>query len=62
MYVRTKDGREHDKEYNSFWGDESNWRVHFRCKICPDAIGESADIAALDTWRGGSPEGEDEGI
>jgi len=62
MYVRTKDGREHDKEYNSFWGDESNWRVHFRCKICPDAIGESADIAALDTWRGGSPIGEDEGF
>ena len=44
------------------WGDESNWRVHFRCKICPDAIGESADIAALDTWRGGSPKGEDEGF
>ena len=62
MYIKTKHGREHDKEYNSFWGDESNWRVHFRCKICPDAIGESSDIAALDTWRGGSPEGEDEGF
>ena len=34
----------------------------FRCKICPDAIGESADVAALDTWRGGSPKGEDEGF
>ena len=51
MYIKTKDGREHDREYNSFWGEESTWRVHFRCKICPDAIGESADIAALDTWR-----------
>jgi len=62
MYIKTKDGREYDREYNSFWGEESTWRVPFRCKICPDAIGESADIAALDTWRGGSPKGEDEGF
>ena len=62
MYIKTKNGREHDREYNSFWGEESTWRVHFRCKICPDAIGESSDIAALDTWRGGSPKGEDEGF
>ena len=55
MYIKTKDQREFDKDYNSFWGDESNWKVPFRCKICPDAIGESSDIAALDTWRGGSP-------
>ena len=62
MYIKTKDGREYDREYNSFWGEESTWRVHFRCKICPDAIGESSDIAALDTWRGGSPKEEDEGF
>ena len=61
MYIKTKGGKEFDREYNSFWGEESTWRVHFRCKTCPDAIGESADIAALDTWRGGSPKGEDEG-
>ena len=47
MYIKTKDGREYDREYNSFWGEESTWRVPFRCKICPDAIGESADVAAL---------------
>ena len=62
MYIKTKDNREYDREYNSFWGEESTWRVHFRCKICPDAIGESSDIAALDTWRGGSPKGEDKGF
>ncbi len=62
MYIKTKDGREYDREYNSFWGEESTWRVPFRCKICPDAIGDSADVAALDTWRGGSPKGEDEGF
>ena len=62
MYIKTKNGHEHDRAYNDFWGEESTWRVLFRCKICPDAIGESADIAALDTWRGGSPKGEDEGF
>ncbi len=62
MYIKTNDGREYDREYNSFWGEESTWRVPFRCKICPDAIGDSSDIAALDTWRGGSPKGEDEGF
>ena len=62
MNIKTKDGREYDSEYNSYWGEESTWRVPFRCKICPDAIGESADVAALDTWRGGSPKGEDEGF
>jgi len=62
MYIKTKDGREYDREYNSFWGEESTWRVPFRCKICPDAIGESSDVAALDTWRGGSPKEEDEGF
>ncbi len=62
MYIKTNSGEEHDKEYNSFWGEESTWRVPFRCKICPDAIGDSSDLAALDTWPGGSPIGEDEGF
>ena len=31
MYIQTKDGREYDREYNSFWGEESTWRVPFRC-------------------------------
>ncbi len=42
--------------YIDYWGeDETTWSLPFRCKICPDAIGEAADIAALDTWIGGSP-------
>lgn len=42
--------------YLDFWGDdESMWQLPFRCKICPDGIGEAADIAAADTWIGGSP-------
>ena len=27
---------------------------------CPDALGETADVVALDTWPGGDPVGEDE--
>ena len=42
--------------YLDMWGeDESTWHLSFRCKICPDGIGEAADIAASDTWVGGSP-------
>ena len=62
MYIKTKDNREYDREYNSFWGEESTWRIPFRCKICPDSIGDSADISALDTWRGGSPTNKDDGF
>ncbi len=52
----TKDGRKFDKNYLDFWGDdESYWGLPPRCKICPDGIGDSADIAASDTWDGGSP-------
>ena len=42
--------------YIDYWGeDETTWTLPFRCKICPDGIGESADIAAADTWVGGGP-------
>lgn len=42
--------------YIDYWGeDETTWSLPFRCKICPDGIGEAADIAAADTWIGGGP-------
>jgi coenzyme F420 hydrogenase subunit beta len=45
-----------EKNYLDFWGeDESSWSLPFRCKVCPDAIGEAADLAASDTWPGGGP-------
>jgi coenzyme F420 hydrogenase subunit beta len=31
-----------------------------RCKICPDAIGQVADIAVSDAWLNGGPAVEDE--
>ncbi len=45
-----------DFHYLDIWGEgEAEWSLPFRCKICPDGIGEAADIAASDTWLGGSP-------
>lgn len=42
--------------YLDLWGDdESMWKLPWRCKVCPDGIGEAADIAAADSWPGGSP-------
>jgi coenzyme F420 hydrogenase subunit beta len=42
--------------YIDYWGeDETTWALPFRCKVCPDGIGESTDIAVADTWIGGSP-------
>jgi len=48
--------------YQELWSDESNWGIEPRCKLCPDALGEAADISAADVWPGGSPEGDDEGF
>lgn len=54
--IETQDGSVKEFHYLDLWGDdESQWHLPFRCKICPDGIGEAADIAASDTWLGGSP-------
>lgn len=54
--ITMADGSQHEASYLEFWGDDdSKWGLPPRCKICPDGIGESADIAAADTWDGGSP-------
>ncbi|MEM8498982.1 MAG: Coenzyme F420 hydrogenase/dehydrogenase, beta subunit C-terminal domain [Pseudomonadota bacterium] len=60
--VETKDGRVFEKTYQELWKDEGSWRIQPRCKICPDANGEAADIAAADIWPGGSPKSEDQGF
>ena len=59
--VETSDGRSFDLTYQEMWGDEAGWRIQPRCKICPDAIGEAADLVSADCWPGGAPEGEDDG-
>ncbi len=59
--IEYKDGSSVEKRYSDFWGeDDSAWNLPHRCKVCPDGIGESADIAASDTWPGGSPDPQTE--
>jgi len=60
--LETKDGRSAELTYQEMWEDEATWRIQPRCKICPDAIGESADLAASDVWPGGGPTGESAGF
>lgn len=57
--IETQAGKVHDFDYLDMWGeDESSWSLPFRCKVCPDGIGEGADVAAADNWPGGSPDRE----
>ncbi len=60
--VETRDGRAFEVTYNDLWAEEDKWRILFRCKICGDALGETADIAISDVWPGGGPSGEDAGF
>ncbi len=59
--METRNGRAVEITYQEMWEDEAKWMIQPRCKICPDAIGEGADLAASDTWPGGGPTGEDAG-
>ncbi len=60
--VETRDGREFEVGYLELWEDEGTWDLETRCKLCPDALGEAADVAVADVWPGGAPTGEDEGF
>lgn len=60
--IETRDGRGFELSYDDMWGDGAGWRIQPRCKICPDAVGEAADLVSADCWPGGAPEGEDEGF
>ena len=60
--IETRKGDVYEKTYNELWEDEAGWQLESRCKLCPDALGEAADIAASDVWPGGGPSGEDDGF
>lgn len=60
--VESRSGAAHELTYLDMWAEESGWDLETRCKLCPDALGECADIAAADAWPGGAPAGEDEGF
>jgi len=58
MVMKSHDGREFKFDYNEMWEDENRWQLQFRCKICPDSIGECADVTVADVWPGGKPDTE----
>ena len=37
--------------YDASWGAHLGKAVQWRCKICPDGVGESSDVTAGDFWR-----------
>lgn len=59
--AETLDGRVAETTYNDLWLS-APFKAQFRCRICPDAVGELADIATGDCWPGGEPMGEDAGM
>lgn len=46
-------GASGEMRYEDSWGGHLSKEVQFRCKICPDAVGGTADIACADAWYGG---------
>jgi coenzyme F420 hydrogenase subunit beta len=46
----TASGETHRMDYDSSWGGVLNRYLQFRCKICPDGIGEFADVVCADGW------------
>lgn len=50
--AESRDGRFGEMRYADSWGGQLSKEVQFRCKICPDAVGGVADIAAADAWYG----------
>ena len=49
--VTMADGRTARRSYDESWGAVLGPSVQWRCKICPDGVGESADIVAADFWE-----------
>lgn len=57
----TCSGQKYSMSYRESWGGILGKRLQFRCKICPDGIGEFADIVCGDAWitKDGSPDFEE---
>lgn len=49
--IEHPDGTTADASYDDSWGSALGPAVQWRCKICADGVGESADITAADFWR-----------
>ncbi|MCW3158744.1 Coenzyme F420 hydrogenase/dehydrogenase, beta subunit C-terminal domain [Micropruina sonneratiae] len=49
--VVREDGTEGALSYDESWGKALGPSAQWRCKLCVDGIGESADLVAADYWR-----------
>lgn len=49
-FAATVGERQVDADYETSWGSTLGPTTQWRCKICPDGVGESADIVAADSW------------
>ena len=49
--VTNASGETASLSYDESWGDHLGRAVHPRCKLCPDGVGESADVVAADLWE-----------
>lgn len=47
----TKTGDSRSLSYMESWGKILSNHAHFRCKVCPDGVGCSADISFADAWE-----------
>lgn len=46
----TVGGETASSSYDESWGEHLGRAVQWRCRICPDGVGESADVTAADLW------------
>lgn len=49
--ARSRQGQEVSTSYDDSWGKHLGPTTQWRCKICPDGVGESADLSAADFWK-----------
>jgi coenzyme F420 hydrogenase subunit beta len=62
LRVQTAAGQTCDLPYPGAWiGKPWRYDLQFRCKICPDAVGEAGDLSVADGWvlRDGKPRYEE---
>lgn len=50
--VETHAGAVHETTYATSWGTILNRHLQPRCGICPDGVGEFADVVCADAWYG----------
>lgn len=52
LRVQTRDGTVYDLPYPGAWYmGKFGYEIQFRCKICPDTVGEVADVSVPDGWK-----------